>query len=93
MNDALDEWFPPSNGVTIIAEPGRFFVASAFTLATRIHSIKKRTNYDEHIMYFINDGIFGSFSTLRYDNTIVVPTPLNVILRKIILHLSLFCDF
>jgi len=33
---ALDEYFPKSMGVHMIAEPGRFFVASAFTLAVNI---------------------------------------------------------
>lgn len=79
MNDAINEWFPPENGVTIIAEPGRFFAASAFTLATKIYSIKKRSNDDEnHIMYFINDGVYGSFNSILYDHSIVVPKPLNV---------------
>lgn len=78
VNDALNEWFPPNNGVTIIAEPGRYFVASAFTLATKIHSIKKRSNDENHIMYFINDGVYGSFNSILYDHSIVVPKPLNV---------------
>jgi len=78
VNDALNEWFPPSFGVTIMAEPGRFFVASAFTLATKIHSIKKRSNNDEHVMYYINDGVYGSFNNILYDHSVVVPKPLNV---------------
>lgn len=78
MNDALNEWFPPNNGVTIIAEPGRFFVASAFTLSTKIHSIKKRSNDENHVMYFINDGVYGSFNSILYDHSVVVPKPLNV---------------
>jgi ornithine decarboxylase len=32
----VDEQFPPEMGVRIIAEPGRYFVASAFTLATNV---------------------------------------------------------
>jgi ornithine decarboxylase len=64
--------------VTIMAEPGRFFVASAFTLATKIHSIKRRSNDKDHIMYFINDGVYGSFNSILYDHSIVEPKPLNV---------------
>lgn len=78
MNDALNEWFPPSKGVLIIAEPGRFFVASAFTLSTKIHSLKRRSNDENHIMYFINDGVYGSFNSILYDHSVVVPKPLNV---------------
>jgi len=32
----IDEQFPEEMGVRIIAEPGRYFVASAFTLATNV---------------------------------------------------------
>lgn len=32
----MDLYFPDSSGVRIIAEPGRFFVASAFTLAVNV---------------------------------------------------------
>ncbi|XP_063846919.1 ornithine decarboxylase-like isoform X2 [Scylla paramamosain] len=48
----------------IIAEPGRYMVASAFTLATNIFGKREITDTDgalESIMYFINDGIYGSF--------------------------------
>lgn len=63
----------------IIAEPGRFYVASAFTLATAIHSKRSvRTDSDTvtHIMYYINDGVYGSFNCLLYDHQHVTPLPL-----------------
>jgi len=53
-------------------------VASAFTLSTKIHSIKKRSNDENHIMYFINDGVYGSFNSILYDHSVVLPKPLNV---------------
>lgn len=34
----VDLYFPPSSGVSIIAEPGNFFVSSAFTLAVNVIS-------------------------------------------------------
>ena len=37
--------FPPSAGVKIIAEPGRFYVTTAFTLYTTI--IGKKMFYDD----------------------------------------------
>lgn len=43
---ALDVYFPESSGVRIIAEPGRYFVASAFTLATNIIA-KRVINRDD----------------------------------------------
>lgn len=36
INGALNEYFPLDSGVQIIAEPGRYYVESAFTLAANI---------------------------------------------------------
>ncbi len=36
LRPALDMYFPENSKVRIISEPGRFFVASAFTLATNV---------------------------------------------------------
>ncbi|KAK2843637.1 hypothetical protein Q7C36_011852 [Tachysurus vachellii] len=45
INPALDKYFPADSGVRIIAEPGRFYVASAYTLAVNI--IAKKVNMKE----------------------------------------------
>lgn len=71
VNAALDDYFPESEGVQVIAEPGRFYVAAAYTLATLIHS-KRDT------MYYINDGVYGSFNCILYDHAVVNPIPLDV---------------
>ncbi|XP_028430899.1 ornithine decarboxylase-like, partial [Perca flavescens] len=79
INGALDEFFPPDSGVQIIAEPGRYYVESAFTLAANV--IGKRIvsdDVDEHsdgeenspgrmMMYYLNDGVFGSLSCIVHD--------------------------
>ena len=44
VNQSLDQYFPDKN-TRVIAEPGRFFVASAFTVATNI--IGKRIDDEE----------------------------------------------
>lgn len=74
INPALDKYFPADCGVRIIAEPGRFYAASAYTLAVNI--IAKKVNMKEQsgsdtneddgtsdriLMYYVNDSIFGSF--------------------------------
>ena len=41
LNAALDEYFPVESGVRIIAEPGRYYVASCATLVVNV--IGKRT--------------------------------------------------
>jgi ornithine decarboxylase len=83
LKAALDAYFPESKGVRIIAEPGRFFVASAFTLAVNI--IAKRAvlghevadDYEGHgdvepkFMYYVNDGVYGSFNCLMFDHATV----------------------
>lgn len=81
INEALEECFPTED-VQIIAEPGRFYVASAFTLATCIHSKRSvrndptSPNTVTHAMYYINDGVYGSFNCLLYDHQQVTPLPL-----------------
>ncbi|XP_017882671.1 ornithine decarboxylase-like [Ceratina calcarata] len=81
VNKALDEYFN-TDAVHVIAEPGRFYVASAFTLATSIHSKRSvrsneaSPNVITHNMYYINDGVYGSFNCLLYDHQHVTPIPL-----------------
>jgi ornithine decarboxylase len=66
INQTLDEEFPAHEftNLKIISEPGTYFVKSAFTLASQIHSRKlfKTPNGDiEQIMYYLNEGIYSSF--------------------------------
>ncbi|XP_058034427.1 ornithine decarboxylase [Ahaetulla prasina] len=84
INPALDKYFPPDSGVKIIAEPGRYYVASAFTLAVNIIAkkivIKEQTGSDDEeelndktLMYYVNDGVYGSFNCILYDHAHVKP--------------------
>lgn len=41
INKALDEHFPDDGRIRIIAEPGRYYVASAYTLATNIIAVRE----------------------------------------------------
>ena len=41
VNKALDEHFPDDGNIKIIAEPGRYYVASAYTLATNIIALRE----------------------------------------------------
>nr|XP_046272558.1 ornithine decarboxylase-like isoform X2 [Scatophagus argus] len=80
INGALDEHFPPDSGVQVIAEPGRYYVESAFTLAANVIAKKVvKKDKDEHsdgegspdtvMMYYLNDGVYGSLSCLINDPT------------------------
>jgi len=114
LRPALDLYFPESMNVRIIAEPGRFYVASAFTLvlnviARRVLNMEDYTGNDgdevdianttdssgghddsavpsseiiENVrgdasdrafMYYLNDGVYGSFNCILFDHAIVEP--------------------
>ncbi len=53
--------------VDIIAEPGRFMVATAATLVSEIIGKARR---DGKIFYHINDGVYHTFSGVVYDHWI-----------------------
>ncbi|XP_049925253.1 ornithine decarboxylase-like [Epinephelus moara] len=79
INGALDEFFPPDSGVQIIAEPGRYYVETAFTLAANViakrvilddtdeRSDAEENSPDRMMMYYINDGVYGSLNCLIND--------------------------
>lgn len=70
LGEALDVYFPPH--VRIIAEPGRYYVANAFTLAANI--IARRDIPDpadstrDAYMVYLNDGVYGNFSNIIFDH-------------------------
>jgi len=68
INKQLDESFAEEDGrrLEIIAEPGRFMAASAFTLYTTV--IAKRRVHDNTFMYYLNDGVYGSFNCTVFDH-------------------------
>uniref|UniRef100_A0A8C5M301 Orn/DAP/Arg decarboxylase 2 N-terminal domain-containing protein n=1 Tax=Leptobrachium leishanense TaxID=445787 RepID=A0A8C5M301_9ANUR len=82
INDALDLSFPEISGVNIIAEPGRYYVASSFSLAANIIAKKvlsppelcgEENGRKKNMVYYINDGIYGSFSCSFFEKTLVKP--------------------
>lgn len=83
INASLDRHFPQGCGVDIIAEPGRYYVASAITVATRVHGIRKLEIDDEDdivssmtkysYFYYVNDGIFGSFNNVLTEQAVLSP--------------------
>ncbi|CAG2105571.1 unnamed protein product [Medioppia subpectinata] len=78
INEALDQHFPADSGVTIIAEPGRFYTISAFHLCAQITSKRVVVTDDRTqrlIMYYINDGLYGSFSSVTTGHRSVQPIP------------------
>ncbi|GAB0098589.1 Ornithine decarboxylase [Sergentomyia squamirostris] len=78
VNSALNDYFPVTadEHVDIIAEPGRFFVSSAYTLGVTVHSKNEILETDgnvTHVKYYVNDGVYGSFNCILYDHQVVTP--------------------
>lgn len=71
LNRAFDEMFPASEGIQLIAEPGRFFVYACVTLYSNI--IGRRKLKTGGYMYYVNDGVYGSFNCLLFDHATVYP--------------------
>ncbi|EFW99747.1 ornithine decarboxylase [Grosmannia clavigera kw1407] len=85
LRNALDEYFPAHRGVSIIAEPGRYFVSSAFTIACNVIARRTVENppqqqqredavdgivapADPTYMLYVNDGLYGNFSSIMFDH-------------------------
>lgn len=76
ISQALDTYFAPE--VEVIAEPGRYFVASAFTLAVNVIARRDPSPGMEHaekgqVMLYLNDGVYGNFSNIIFDHQMPVP--------------------
>jgi len=63
VNAELDRLF--SKKMEILAEPGRFMVATAATLVVKIIGKAVR---DGKLCYYVDDGIYGTFSGILFDH-------------------------
>jgi ornithine decarboxylase len=63
INSELDRLFPPS--LEILAEPGRFLVASAATALAKIIGKAVRGG---KLCYYIDDGVYHTFSGVIFDH-------------------------
>ncbi|WFD03274.1 ornithine decarboxylase [Malassezia obtusa] len=89
-----DEQFAPGgsrvaglpNGLRIIAEPGRYFVQRAFSLATNIIARRVSDAHEDvaggeakpEAMYYQNDGTYGAFNCIIFDHQHVQPKVLTL---------------
>ncbi|XP_049290991.1 ornithine decarboxylase 1-like [Anopheles funestus] len=94
VNVAIDHYFPAELDIRIIAEPGRYYVASAVTLVSFVDSKRvlkeKQPDGTEKLRmyYYLNDGVFGTFYCTALEGQKAVPiveTKLNVKLYDSIL--------
>ncbi|KAK3819614.1 MAG: pyridoxal-dependent decarboxylase [Benniella sp.] len=88
LGSTVDALFGPE--VRVIAEPGRYYVGSAFTLATQViarrtirrdqeDSMSQEQAQNPTHMYYINDGMYGSFNCITFDHQVCEP---KVLLRN-----------
>ena len=80
LRPELDRHFPAESGVTIIAEPGRFFAESTMALALNVHArriVAPRTaaaataagvEDRREFQYYLSDGVYGSFNCTIFDH-------------------------
>jgi len=103
LRSAIDEHFPDADfapggrrvqgrraGLRIIAEPGRFYVHRAFTLATNVIARRESRRQDAdaareqggeeqaEAMYYQNDGTYGAFNCILFDHQQVQPKVLSL---------------
>jgi len=67
LTEALDNHFPPH--IRVIGEPGRYYVANAFTLATNVIARRDvQVDGEQSYMLYLNDGVYGNFSNIIFDH-------------------------
>ena len=63
INSELDRLFPEA--IEILAEPGRFLVASA---ATAVAQIIGKAVREGRLCYYLNDGVYHTYSGMIFDH-------------------------
>ena len=75
INESLDKHFSMYPDLQIIAEPGRYYATTSHTLAVNVYAKKSIKTSDGKMthMYYVNDGVYGSFNSIIYDYQVPVP--------------------
>ncbi len=63
LNSELDRLFP--SNIEILAEPGRFMIATAGTAISKIIGKAER---DGKLCYYVNDGVYHTYSGIIFDH-------------------------
>ena len=82
INSAMNDFFSEeleNNTIRFIAEPGRYFAEKTHTLVLNIIGKKKIKDKDGEtiIIYYLNDGMYGSFNCIYFDHSNPVIMPFN----------------
>lgn len=78
INESIKEYFSNIE-IRFIAEPGRFFVTSAYTLVTSVINKKviKNDENEKMFIYYISDSIYNSFNNILFDHAKIKLLPFN----------------
>lgn len=77
IRSGLTKYFP-SNSVTVIAEPGRYMATAWSTLFVVVQGKRKEpitVDNKKKFLYYINDGVYGSFNCIMFDHAHPLPVP------------------
>jgi ornithine decarboxylase len=81
INNSISEFFKDHKEMNFIAEPGRYFVTSAYTLVTSVINKKVVKTNDEsinkHIIYYLSESVYGSFNNTVFDHAKLELLPFN----------------
>ena len=87
INDGIRDFFGKeleNDSIKFISEPGRYFAEKTHTLVLNVIGKKKVTTKkletdeeDTVIVYYLNDGIYGSFNCIYFDHSNPVILPFN----------------
>jgi ornithine decarboxylase len=81
INSSLARYFPlaESDGIEIIAEPGRYFCSASHTLVLNVVGKDKKISSEGVVSfsYTLNDGIYGSLNGIMFDHAQPMFKPFN----------------
>ncbi len=79
INSSCEEYFANTE-IKFIAEPGRFFVTSAYTLISSVINkkiVKNTEDNSKHIVYYLSESVYGSFNNTVFDHAKIKLQPFN----------------
>jgi ornithine decarboxylase len=82
INSGITDFFPnyEEEGMEFIAEPGRYLAQRTHTLVMNVIGkkiVNSEKEEDKTIVYYLNDGIYGSFNCKFFDHENPVILPFN----------------
>ena len=71
VKDAIDQYFAEDYpDLEVIAEPGRYMVATSHTLVLNVIGKKEcvdKSSGEKTFKYYLNDGVYGSYNCIHFD--------------------------